>query len=64
MERTLGGDRPARPGIVLDRLTESDPEGEDQDDQEHADAPPDRLLTSTQPSALVALHGGEGAHGV
>jgi hypothetical protein len=48
----------------MDRLPEGDAEGENQDDQEDADAPPDHLAAPLQPAAFVPLDRGQRRHGL
>ncbi len=64
VKRPVGCDRQARTGVVVDRLPESHAEGEDEDDHEHPDAPPDRLLTAPDSAAFVPFDRREGPHGV
>ena len=54
----------ARLRVVLNRLPEGDAQGEDQDDDERADAPADHLPASLQATAFVPLDRGQGAHGL
>ena len=64
VERTVKGQRPPRLWIVLDRLPESHAEREDEADHEHADAPPDCLLTTPQAATFVPLDRRERSHGL
>ena len=64
VERAVKRDRPAGLGVVVDRLPEGHPEGEDQNDQEDSDAPPDRLPASPLPAAFVPLDRAQGRHGL
>src|SRR5207253_4752282 len=47
--------RPARFRIVVQRLTEGDPESEDEEEQSGTEAPARDLLTATTPPARVPL---------
>jgi hypothetical protein len=64
VERAVKRDRPTGLGVVVDRLPQRHPEGEDQDDHEDSDAPPDRLPASLLPAAFVPLDWAEGRHGL
>jgi hypothetical protein len=48
----------------MNRLPEGDAQGEDQDDQENTDAPPDHLPAPLQPAAFVPLDRSQRRHGL
>ena len=64
VERAVKGERPAGLGVVVDRLPKGHPHGEDQDDQEDSNAPPNQLSAPPLSAAFVPLDRGQGRHGL
>jgi hypothetical protein len=64
VERSVDSDRLAGLRVVVQCLSERDPEEEDQEHDEGPDAPADHLSTPLLAAALVTLDRSQGRHGL